>query len=210
METPAYRAEEVNLLKNCQLFHEFDEHEFQQILGTSVRSCFEKGQTIFTEGESSDILCIIISGSVDVYKSEHEGRKQCLITTLSSGESLGEMRLIQDAPCSLTAIAASPVILLQLSVHTLREKENEKCFSLLLISIINILNKRLKLDNQNIVTISGEKRRKVKQLFYSIIVIVTLGALLAELGFAFYYLTHTEDFCRMQYEIQGNNNTNIQ
>lgn len=206
MSTPAYRAEEVNLLKNCQLFHELDEHEFQQVLGASDRTCFEKGQTIFKEGESSSVLYIIISGLVDIFKSEKDGHKQCLITTLSSGESLGEMRLVQDAPCSLTAIASSSVVLLQLSVHTLREKENEKCYSLLLIAIITILNKRLKLDNQNIVTVSGEKRRKVRQLFYSIILIITLAALLFEVGFAFYYLTHTEDFCSMQYEIQGNNN----
>lgn len=204
MNSPAYRAEEVHVLKNCQLFRDFQEDMFQQILGASSRIYVDKGEILLTEGESSDALFIIVSGSIQVFKAEKFAKKQCLITSLSAGESLGEMRLIKDDLCSLTAIAASPSVLMRLSISTLRMKENEECYTLLLISIINILSKRLKIDNQSIVTITGEKKRKIKQLFFSIIIIITLTTLLAEVGFGFYYLTHTEDFCRIKYEMQGN------
>ncbi len=64
---------------------------------------FDAGQTIFTEGNSSDGIYLLLSGVVNVYKNDQ------LIRSIAPGNIFGEFGLIQDQPRSATIKAQTTV-----------------------------------------------------------------------------------------------------
>ena len=65
---------------------------------------FEKGEVIFHEGDPGSHVYLIVSGSVEIYKSVGEQRQ--LLNTIGSGEIFGEMGLVSSEPRFATVIAA--------------------------------------------------------------------------------------------------------
>ncbi|MEM8645429.1 MAG: cyclic nucleotide-binding domain-containing protein [Pseudomonadota bacterium] len=65
---------------------------------------FEKGQTIFSQGEPSKLTYRIIAGSVDIVMAagDDDARR---IASLGPDDIFGEMGIIDDSPRSATAIA---------------------------------------------------------------------------------------------------------
>lgn len=66
---------------------------------------FQAGEIIMEEGQKGSHLYLIISGSVNLY--QHKGDSATLITTMTSGDILGEMGLLSNEPRNATAIAAT-------------------------------------------------------------------------------------------------------
>jgi CRP-like cAMP-binding protein len=62
---------------------------------------FAKGAVIFKEGEPGDCMFFVIEGTVSVQIGGAD------VTRLESGEIFGEMALIDHAPRSATAVAAT-------------------------------------------------------------------------------------------------------
>ncbi|WP_165482792.1 cyclic nucleotide-binding domain-containing protein [Legionella gresilensis] len=187
-------SKERSLLKNSPLFQTLTEANFEELINISHVVTFNKGQTLLIEGEYSDDIYIIILGQVNLYKKSSAGKKKSLITTLSSGESLGEMRLIKDQPCSLTVEADTPVKLLRLSIQVLRSQPFQHLLNALTLALARILSARLTSDNQLVSDKIVERDRKSTQLWVSLIVIFALILLLLEVGVGFYYFLNTDDF----------------
>ncbi|STX27948.1 cNMP-binding protein [Legionella beliardensis] len=165
---------ERSLLKNSLLFQSLTEDEFKEIIKVSQVLNFNKGQILLTEGEYSDDIYIIILGEVNLYKMSREGKKRRLITTLSSGESLGEMRLIKEQPCSLTVEANTPVKLLHLSIRLLRSQPFQHSLNSLIRSLAIILSTRLTSDNLLLCNKIDEGNKKTTQLWVLLITIFIL------------------------------------
>ena len=70
---------------------------------------FKAGETIFKEGDPATELYVIQSGRVEIQL----GNRQ--IDSLDTNSIFGEMALIDDAPRSATAIAATDVTLVPVS-----------------------------------------------------------------------------------------------
>lgn len=68
---------------------------------------FERGDTVFAEGEPGDALFIIVEGLVRVVVSLPSG-DEATLAILSPGESVGELALFDGGPRSATAIASEP------------------------------------------------------------------------------------------------------
>jgi CRP/FNR family cyclic AMP-dependent transcriptional regulator len=60
------------------------------------------GETIFVEGQPSDVMYVILEGHVDI---RHRGRS---IDTAGPGELVGEMAMIDAQGRSASAVAVSP------------------------------------------------------------------------------------------------------
>lgn len=69
------------------------------------------GEVIFEQGEQGDGMYVVRDGSVDLKDGDR------LIETVASPGLFGEMALIEDAPRSLTAVAATDVVLVEVSVR---------------------------------------------------------------------------------------------
>lgn len=63
------------------------------------------GEVIFDQGEEGQALYVILSGTVVICP---QGRQAEPISTLEAGNFFGELALLDDAPRSAQAVAASP------------------------------------------------------------------------------------------------------
>jgi len=103
---------------------------------------FKAGETIFKEGDPATELYVIQSGRVEIRLGNR------LLNTLSERHIFGEMALIDAAPRSATAIAATDVTLVPVS---------EKQFLFLVaqmpffaLNVIRVLARRLRAMNQTV------------------------------------------------------------
>lgn len=74
----------------------------------------DEKQRLFAEGEDSDYMCFVVSGTLEVFKQSHNGRTVS-VSTLSRGRAIGEMALMDSYPRSATVIAQTPCTLLKIT-----------------------------------------------------------------------------------------------
>ena len=65
---------------------------------------YQPGEVIFHEGDPGKHVYLIVSGSVEIYKTVGDQRQ--LLNTIGSGEIFGEMGLVSNEPRFATVIAA--------------------------------------------------------------------------------------------------------
>lgn len=69
-----------------------------------TQKLFGAGETIFEQGDDSDLTYRILAGSVDIVVFGNDGKEK-RIASLGPDEVFGEMGIISPAPRSATAIA---------------------------------------------------------------------------------------------------------
>jgi CRP/FNR family cyclic AMP-dependent transcriptional regulator len=84
---------------------------------TGKRQRHEAGDILIRQGEPVDTLMFMLDGKVSV---EVEGVGQ--IASLGSGEMLGEMSLVDEAPPSATVVVTEPTHVLHIDHHVLKAK----------------------------------------------------------------------------------------
>ncbi len=114
----------IDYLINIALFDELTPNE----LGITAEYMnffeFEKGKTLFKEGDKGDYVCFIVKGGVEIIKSTATA-KRAVIATIRKGSTLGEMSIIDNTPRSATARAkqnTTLVILSKRGFNTILEK----------------------------------------------------------------------------------------
>jgi CRP/FNR family cyclic AMP-dependent transcriptional regulator len=90
-------------LKRVPLFSGLGERQLEKVAAGSVRRSFARGRMVVAEGEPSSALYILLAGRAKVQRSDSEG-KEVILAVLGSGECVGEMSLIDDAPRSASVI----------------------------------------------------------------------------------------------------------
>ena len=91
-------------LVNTPLFAGFDSHEMALIGGIARRSVLNEGQAAFEEGDRGDSLIVLNLGTLQLAKTGSSGEPQA-ITTLGTGDYLGEMSLFDQGKRSLSGVA---------------------------------------------------------------------------------------------------------
>lgn len=74
----------------------------------------EEGDVVFLEGEPGDYVCFVAAGTLQVTKAS-PGGQTTVLTTLTQGQSIGEMAVIEDAPRSANVVALCAARLVTLS-----------------------------------------------------------------------------------------------
>lgn len=171
---------ELELLKHSKLLRGLSDENLSKLLTISRKISRTVGETVLSEGEKSDKIYIILSGKVTLFKKDTDGISQQFITTLGPGQSIGEMRLIKDQPCTLTVIVSEPVTLVSMSIAELKMKENNEVFVALLTSTFTILNDRIIDSNKTIAQNQGMSAKLKRHLM------VLLGVL--SIGGIIYYI----------------------
>lgn len=113
------------------------------------------GDTIIQEGEISDDVFIIQSGAVNVIKREKDSGTQFQLATLASGESIGEVSLLDNEPRSASVIAIEDSILLKIKMMDLNSiaSEHESAASRIKVNFAREMAKRLRKTNETTVSI---------------------------------------------------------
>ena len=117
----------------------------------------KRGQKIINEGRPSDCVCIIDSGSVEVYKEGPGGKKQVL-AKLREKEIFGEFGLVDGLPKSASVIALEdPTIsVLTPDAFSSLTKRNPQA----LIPILKILANRIRSSIKTVEQLQIQKSKK--------------------------------------------------
>ena len=105
---------------------------------------FKKDEVIFNEGDKSDCLYVIKSGSVRV--SMNSGEKE--IGVLHASEVLGEMGVVEKLPRSATAIAAENTTLYRMEAERIEKGEGGREHPTM--DVARALARRLREANQKL------------------------------------------------------------
>ena len=91
------------MLQNIPLFSSLGEAELASLSNKVITRQFPRNTVIINEGDHSDSLYIINSGSVKVFLSDNEG-KEVILNTQGTGEYFGELALLDSQPRSASVI----------------------------------------------------------------------------------------------------------
>lgn len=134
-------------LKNVDLFCGFEDKDIEILCGHAITKTFSKNTIIINEGDESDSLYVILSGTVKIFLSDEEG-KEIILNTQGPNEYFGELALIDDAPRSASVMTLDDCkvsIILKRDFEEYISKNPEICFRL-----IRGLTKRLRRLTDNV------------------------------------------------------------
>ncbi len=135
-------------LKRVELFENLDKKELRLLAKTCTERQYAADAVLMQEGEAGAGLFILIEGKVRVTQSGGTGQPPREITTLSAGEVIGEMALLDDLPRSATVTAIEPCRCLLIPVWdfraTLRESPE------IAIKLLIQLSRRLRKTEQQL------------------------------------------------------------
>ncbi|MFN8287178.1 MAG: cyclic nucleotide-binding domain-containing protein [Chitinophagales bacterium] len=100
--------EKVLLLKSLSIFSETPETVLAEVGEILEEIDFEKGKSVFAEGEVGNCMYIIFKGEIKIHKGEQ------LLAVLKENDFFGELSLLDTETRSASATAQTDVLLLKI------------------------------------------------------------------------------------------------
>lgn len=94
----------IDTLQSTSLFKGLGEDESEAVGRLVIEKSYEKGETIFFEGDDADGFYIVGSGTVKVFKMNPSG-KEHILHIFGPGEPVGEVPVFSNRPFPATAEA---------------------------------------------------------------------------------------------------------
>lgn len=102
----------INILRGVELFEGLSEAELKQVASLCLKRSFQENQIIAQQGSLGEELFIIQEGFVEVAVQSSGSRK--VIVHLGTGQTVGEMSLIDQGRRSATVRALSSPTIVQI------------------------------------------------------------------------------------------------
>lgn len=155
----------ISSLQQIKLFHGLTALEEAYIRTKLQEHPFSTGEILCREQELGNRLFLLFSGSVEVTKSGNDGRTY-RICTLNSGDSFGEMTLVDIQPRSASVIALSAGISAVLPYKSVLEilEEDPALYTKILLNITREFSRRLRSMNDGFVEFLQLSPEKLKEL----------------------------------------------
>lgn len=131
------RWQRLLLLTHVGLFRRVPAKDLEPISALAIPTRFRSGEVLFKQGDVADDLYLIVDGDVAVVTRER-GR----VAVLRSGECVGEMGVLDDAPRSATVTALAPVQALRIERPDFEDLL--ELFPAVSRGIIDVLTQRLR------------------------------------------------------------------
>lgn len=103
--------EKTVLLKSASLFEEISARDLYHIAQITEDLSLEAGSVLFEQGDPGSTMYIIVKGDVRIHNDE------MTITTLRTGDAIGEIALLDQKPRTATATAVTDMQLLAIHVE---------------------------------------------------------------------------------------------
>lgn len=157
---------EFGYLKSCSLFGGITAEAFEIIRPLIRIDRFGAGEPILREGAVNDRIYFIEQGTVEIFKSlPATGDETTVrhIVTMKSGDTFGEMELIDIQPCEASVRTTEPTVTLSLSNHDLYRisKIDMKTYALLIMNLAREMSRRLRHMDVLLVTNDGRSIRRL-------------------------------------------------
>jgi CRP/FNR family transcriptional regulator, dissimilatory nitrate respiration regulator len=97
----------TDLLRQTSLFAGLDEVHLGELISRSRRRSYEKGQSLFLQGDAARGLYVVLRGRVRVFKTSAKGRQQTLMI-MGVGEPVGEVAVLSGEAYPASAETLEP------------------------------------------------------------------------------------------------------
>jgi CRP/FNR family transcriptional regulator, nitrogen oxide reductase regulator len=94
-------------LHRSVLFRRLKPEDLQRLAAVATLRAFDKGATLFTEGDASDLLYTVVAGRVKVFKSTARGT-DVILELFGPGDPVGAVAVYESRPYPASAIALEP------------------------------------------------------------------------------------------------------
>ena len=129
-------------LAHVDLFSTLDKKELQVLAKSCQERSYSAGSTILSQGDSGVGLYVLKSGKVRITLAQNPDRAEEVLATLSTGDVLGEMALLDDLPRSASATAVEDVDALVLPIWEFRTiLRNHPDIA---VKLLSVLSRRLR------------------------------------------------------------------
>jgi CRP-like cAMP-binding protein len=107
-------------LSNFPIFEKLNFEELQVVGRALMPYQLPAGKVVYRQGDHGDSICFVVDGILNVVRETADGRK-LTIASLSSGESLGEMAVIDGLRRSATVTTQTEASVLVLRMSKFEE-----------------------------------------------------------------------------------------
>lgn len=131
----------LNLISAIPLFNGLPAEQLDAIRHIAVEKRFNKGQTIFSEGDKTTGFFVIVDGRVKIYKVSSEGKEQ-ILHIFEAGQSFGEVTVFtgQQMPANAQTLAKTHLLLFARSAFVELVTSNTS----LALNLLAIMSKKLR------------------------------------------------------------------
>lgn len=133
------------VLARMRLFQGMSEEELQHVEKLVFVNRFNSGESVCSEGDTSDFMCFVVRGKLAISKQGPEGH-EVVIAHLRAGDSLGEMALVDHGPrsASVKAVEDSTLIVLTRKGFEQLRKRSPAAAHVVLENIARLLSANLR------------------------------------------------------------------
>ncbi len=94
---------DIELLKRCSLFDGLPPEHMKQIAAIAVSKNYNRGESVFFDGEEADGFYLVASGKVKIFKVAFSGKEQ-ILHIFGTGEPFGEVAVFHGRPFPASAL----------------------------------------------------------------------------------------------------------
>jgi CRP/FNR family cyclic AMP-dependent transcriptional regulator len=134
-----------NILGAIPLFEGLGYSDLNWIAARAHRRVFTAGTNIITAEQPGEAVYVILHGTVKIHVEQLDGR-DVVLAILGSGDTLGEMSLIDSAGRSASAITLEDSLLLWMDKSAFQEALHT--FPVMAQNLVRILSARVRLANE--------------------------------------------------------------
>ncbi|WP_248927428.1 Crp/Fnr family transcriptional regulator [Paenibacillus hamazuiensis] len=153
----------IEYLTKVSLFSKLNEAQLTAIADICTKKSFKAGTVLFNEKEPGNTFYVVFSGSVKIYTRSNSGEEK-ILSLFKSGDSFGELSLIDGKPRSASAQTLEDSVLIALTAPNFLELCKDH-FDISLC-IMQELCQRLRDTNQHVydLTFLDARTRVIKNL----------------------------------------------
>jgi CRP-like cAMP-binding protein len=96
-----------DVLRQSSLFRRLKPDDRQRLAAVTSVGAFEKGATLFHEGDDSDLMYTVLTGRVKVFKTTSRGT-DVILELFGPGDPVGAVAVYESRPYPASAIALEP------------------------------------------------------------------------------------------------------
>jgi len=141
----------IELAKRVDLFGGLTPDDIEKIFARGMTVRVLKGETVFYKGTTGSQMYVVLGGLVGVFDGDN------CIAKLKTGDTVGEMALINNEPRSATVIAIEESSLFVLSETTFQRLLTKRVAIQILLNIVRTLSHRLREANDRLADKADEE-----------------------------------------------------
>ncbi len=155
---------EDSFLFSHSLFGGLSAPEIESIKEGFNEEHYDIGDLILTQDEPNNKVFFILEGDVEILKhSSEKDLADRLLSTLTAGDTFGEMELIDIQPCAASARATGTVRVLTFTNYDLYRlsKTHIKVYAMIIMNLAREISRRLRKTDQELAELLYEKQKQI-------------------------------------------------